>query len=85
MIHTEEFYEEMISELEADRDDKERQLTAMQQVLALVLHENGEPVTLLHESVVKGLPEGTQIFIDEDPITHDHTLGLVYDDVDNGG
>lgn len=72
-----------IRRLEKKFDDLERDYMMLQQTLALVLFEIGEPVTLLHQTVVQGLPEGTQIFIDEDPVTHDHTLGLTFQSVDN--
>jgi len=72
-----------IRKLENEVDQLEKSFLMLQQTLAFILLEIGEPVTILHGTVAAGLPEGTQLFIDEDPITHDHTIGVTIEDVDN--
>lgn len=71
-----------IRKLEKQNDDLERDYLMLQETLAFILLEVGEPVTLLDSTVRAGLPEGTRIFIDEDPVTHDHTFGLTIPEVD---
>lgn len=80
---SDEFAEKHIYELETELADKEKELYAMQTILGMVLHKIGEPMVITHEEVVNGLPDGTQIFIDEDPQSLEHTLGIVYPTVDN--
>ena len=43
----------------------ERELRGTQEMLALVLNEVAEPVTVPKETMRKGLPDGTQIRIDD--------------------
>jgi len=52
--------------LEEERDALKRELIGTQEMLAFVLKEVGEPVVVTKESLQEGLPEGTQIAIDDD-------------------
>ena len=46
-------------------DALQRELRGVQEMLAFVLYEVGEPVVVSKESMKSGLPEGAQIVIEE--------------------
>jgi hypothetical protein len=53
--------------LEQERDDARRELIGVQEMLAFVLQEVGKPVVVSKEALKKGLPENTQIAVDDEP------------------
>lgn len=73
-----------IRKLENKYDQLERDYLMIQRTLAFILWSIGEPVTLTDKAVREGLPEGAEIFIRQDPTTHDHVFGIeiVNDDTD---
>ncbi len=52
--------------LEEERDALRRELIGVQEMLAFVLQEVGEPVVVTKETLQKGIPAGTQIAVDDD-------------------
>lgn len=55
-----------LERLENERDALRRELRGVQEMLAFVLHEVGEPVTVTKSDLKTGLPDGAEIRIDED-------------------
>lgn len=51
--------------LEEERDDLRKELRAVQEMLAQVLHAVGQPISVNKEDM-GNLPDGTQIMIDDD-------------------
>lgn len=54
-----------VESLEAERDTLKRELRGVQEMLAFVLYEVGEPVVITKEDLSSGLPNGAEIRIDE--------------------
>lgn len=54
-----------VEALETERDELRRDLRGTQEMLAHVLIAVGEPVEVTKEQLEAGLPEGTQIRIDD--------------------
>lgn len=65
--------------LEEERDSLRRELRGVQEMLAFVLYEIGEPVVVRKETMVNGLPEGAQIRIDDDMISESFIFSLEAD------
>lgn len=51
--------------LEEERDALRRELIGVQEMLAFVLQEVGEPVVVSKEALSRGLPENLQIAVDD--------------------
>jgi hypothetical protein len=58
--------DEVAVALEEERDALRRELAGTQEMLALVLNSVGSPVLVPHEVIKRGLPDNTQIQIDDD-------------------
>lgn len=54
----------------------EKELTATQEMLAFVLQSVGEEVLVTKEQIANGLPEGTQIQVDDDLARDAFVFGL---------
>lgn len=54
-----------VEQLETERDLLRRELVGVQEMLAFVLKETG-PVVVSKQSLAEGLPEGTQITVDDE-------------------
>lgn len=54
-----------VEALETERDELRKELRGTQEMLAQVLMAVGAPVEVTKEQLVAGLPEGTQIRIDD--------------------
>lgn len=65
-----------IEELESERDALRRELRGVQEMLAFVLYEVGEPVTVSKYDLKNGLPDGAQIKIDENVEGETFTFSL---------
>ncbi len=58
--------EQLIQQLEEERDSLRRELVGVQEMLAFVLNEVGTPVVVSKQTLQKGLPDGTKIAVDDD-------------------
>jgi len=56
---------ENLEQLESERDNLKRELRGVQEMLAFVLYEVGEPVVVSKQELKSGLPDGAEIRIDE--------------------
>jgi len=54
-----------VEQLETERDALRRELIGVQEMLAFVLAQVGEPVVVTKETLQRGLPENAQIAIDD--------------------
>ena len=54
-----------VEQLETERDALRRELIGVQEMLAFVLAQVGEPVVVTKETLQRGLPEKAQIAIDD--------------------
>ena len=72
--------EQRIAELEETVERLNRELIGIQEMLAFVLNEIGEDVFVSHESLSKGLPDGTQIKVEDDRLKNGFIFGLVNSD-----
>jgi hypothetical protein len=63
--------------LEEERDALKRELIGTQEMLAFVLQEVGTPVVVTKESVDRGLPENTQIAVDDNAELEAFVFSLV--------
>lgn len=54
-----------VEALETERDELRREVVGLQEMMAQVLQAVGEPVEVTKAALAKGLPEGSQIRIDD--------------------
>lgn len=54
-----------VEKLEEERDALRRELIGVQEMLAFVLNQLGDPVVVPKSALKAGLPEGTQIAVDD--------------------
>ena len=66
-----------VERLETERDSLRRELIGVQEMLAFVLQEVGEPVVVKKEVLSKGLPENVQIAVDDEPDAFVFSLDVV--------
>lgn len=63
--------------LEEERDQLRRELLGVQEILAFVLSEVGEPVIITKETLAAGLPAEAQISIEENMAEETFIISLV--------
>lgn len=63
--------------LEEERDQLKRELLGVQEMLAFVLQEVGEPIVVTKETLAKGLPSDVQIAVDDDVQSEAFIFSLV--------
>lgn len=66
-----------VEQLENERDALRRELIGVQEMLAFVLLEIGEPVIVSKKMLADGLPEGVQIAVDDNAEEEAFVFSLV--------